>query len=551
METTFVLLDLGGAVALLLWGVHMVQSGVQRAFGGALRRVLARASRRRLGALLTGLAVTAALQSSTATGLMVASFAASGLVALVPALAAMLGANIGTTLIVQALSFDVTRFAAPLLLTGLVMFRVGAARARDLGRAALGLGLMLLALARLIAVVAPYEKAPALRVLLDGVAADPLVSVLFGAIFAWAAHSSVAVVLLVASLVGHGSLAAQAGFALILGANVGTALNPLFEGASSGAVAGRRVAFGNLATRLAGVLIALPLLPWVARALPGLAPDASRAAAHFHTVFNIAVAALALPLLGPLARALERFVPDRAGADDPGRPLYLDPAALDAPAVALGHAKREALRMADVLGEMFAAAAGALDAADRDALARTRRLDDALDALNHAIRRYLGALDRDALTDEEHRSLEAILTFAFNLESAGDVLDRNVAAGLAKGIKREAGFAAAARAPVEEALAAVRRNLHLAASVFATGDGNAARRLADEKAAFRRRESETRRAAIERLRVNEAASDPATLDLLRDVKRCNAHLVAGAAYPILEASGALAPSRLLEPDACA
>ncbi len=206
---TLTLLDLAGAVALLLWGVHMVQSGVQRAFGGELGRILSQGFGGRLQAFAAGLGVTAILQSSTATALMITSFAAGGFVAPVPALAAMLGANVGTTLIVQVLSFDVTLLSPLLLLVGVVAFRAGSTRTRDLGRVAIGLGLMLIALSRLLEVVTHYEDVPSLRILMATIATDPVISALFGAMVAWAAHSSVAVALLVMSLTGKGVLAAE------------------------------------------------------------------------------------------------------------------------------------------------------------------------------------------------------------------------------------------------------------------------------------------------------------------------------------------------------
>src|ERR1700760_601357 len=144
LEFPLTLLDLAGCVALLLWGIHMVQTGVQRAFGPRLRSVLAVALRGRVKSMLAGIGVTAILQSSTATGLMVAGFAAGGLVDLVPALAGILGANIGTTLIVQVLSFDVASVSPALILVGVLMFRRdGGSRAHDLGRVFIGLGLML------------------------------------------------------------------------------------------------------------------------------------------------------------------------------------------------------------------------------------------------------------------------------------------------------------------------------------------------------------------------------------------------------------------------
>jgi phosphate:Na+ symporter len=234
LDATLSLLNLGGSIALLLWGVHMVQSGVQRAFGPDLRRFLAKTLDNRIKAAVAGLGVTTILQSSTATGLMVASFASAGFVALIPALAAMLGANVGTTLIVQALSFDVSRASPLLLLAGVVMFRAGSARTRDIGRVAIGLRLMLIALSTLLEIITPYEDVPSLRILMGGIATDRLISIVFGALLAWAAHSSVAVALLVMSFAEKGVVPLNAALALIIGANIGTALNPLLEGARGG-----------------------------------------------------------------------------------------------------------------------------------------------------------------------------------------------------------------------------------------------------------------------------------------------------------------------------
>jgi phosphate:Na+ symporter len=193
------------------------------------------------------LGVTAVLQSSTATGLMVTSFAAGGLVDLVPALAVMLGANIGTTLIVQALSFNVSSVSFLFVLLGVLMFRQSSVtRTRDLGRVGIGLGLMLIALQHLLALVTPSEDTPSLRLLLGAVTIEPLIDVLFAAGLTWAAHSSVAVVLLVMALAAKGVVPPHAAFALVLGANLGTAINPLLESGVTGDPAGKRLPVGNL-----------------------------------------------------------------------------------------------------------------------------------------------------------------------------------------------------------------------------------------------------------------------------------------------------------------
>jgi phosphate:Na+ symporter len=253
MNTTLTLVDLGGAIALLIWGVHMVQTGITRAFGPQLRRMLSYALGNRFKAFLAGVGVTSILQSSTATGLMVTAFAAGGLVDLVPALAVMLGANVGTTLIVQVLSFDVSRVSFLLILIGVFMFRrSGVTRTRDLGRVGIGLGLMLIALQHLLSMIIPFEDVPSLRMLLGAVTTDPLIDVLLAAGLTWAAHSSVAVVLLIMAFAAQGVVPPHAAFALVLGANLGTALNPLLESGVGGDPAAKRLPIGNLINRVVG-----------------------------------------------------------------------------------------------------------------------------------------------------------------------------------------------------------------------------------------------------------------------------------------------------------
>src|ERR1700741_2299956 len=305
MGATLTLFDLAGAVALLIWGVHMVQTGITRAFGPQLRRVLSYALGNRFKAFLAGLGVTSILQSSTATGLMVTAFAAGGLVDLVPALAVMLGANVGTTLIVQVLSFDVSRVSFLLILIGVFMFRRSAiTRTRDLGRVGIGLGLMLVALQHLLSMIIPFEDVPSLRMLLGAVTTDPLIDILLAAGLTWAAHSSGAVVFLVMAFAAQAVVPPHAAFALVLRANLGTAINPLLESGVGGDPAAKRLPIGNLINRLVGCALGVALLDWIGPKLVALDPDPARAVADFHTGFNLVLAALFFPILGPFAKAL-------------------------------------------------------------------------------------------------------------------------------------------------------------------------------------------------------------------------------------------------------
>ena len=274
---TMVLLDLMGGVALLLWGLHMVHSGILRAFGPDLRQLLAKALNNRFSAFVAGLGLTALLQSSTATALITSSFTAEGLVSLVPALAIMLGANVGTTLIVQVLSFNIAAVAPVLFIIGLVAFRNGPrSRIKDLGRVSIGLGLMLLALHILLDTLAPAENAPGARVFMNAITGDPILCILIAAVVTWIVHSSVASVLLIMSLAYAHFVTPYAALALVLGANLGSAINPLVEGAHRDNPASYRLPLGNLINRLVGILLVAPFLDPIVKWLPGSSPISPR-----------------------------------------------------------------------------------------------------------------------------------------------------------------------------------------------------------------------------------------------------------------------------------
>jgi phosphate:Na+ symporter len=547
MDFPLTLVKLAGSVALLLWGIRMVQTGVQRAFGAKLRSLLGHGLRDRFRAFLAGIGVTAILQSSTATGLMVTGFTADGLVGLVPALAVMLGANVGTTLIVQVLSFNVAEVAPALILIGVLMFQRATTGPRDFGRVLIGLGLLLMALRQFVDLLTPYEDAPSLRMLLGAISTQPVLDVILAAGMTWAAHSSVAVVLVVMSFAAKGTVPPDAAFALVLGANLGTAINPVLEGATGGDASARRLPVGNLINRIIGVVAVLAVLPRLGSWIVTVEPDNARAVADFHTAFNVALALIFLPLLGPYARLLRRWMPERVDAADPSRPMYLDAAAVETPVVAIGGAAREALRLADVLEAMLLGLRDAFAKGDRKTVGETRRMDDTLDKLNRAIKGYLTALDPEALGEADHRRIREILAFATNMEHAGDIIDRNLLGLASKKIKRGLAFSSAGEVELLAMIDRLVANLRVAASLFVTADERAARLLAAEKEVFRGIEATATEAHFERLRsgrIDTAETSALHLDALRDLKGVNTHLVAAAAYPVLERSGELLPSRL-------
>jgi phosphate:Na+ symporter len=533
-------------VALLLWGVHMVQSGVQRAFGARLRVLLGRALKGRLSAALAGLGVTTVLQSSTATGLMVTGFVGGGLVGLAPALAVMLGANIGTTLIVQLLSFNIYVVAPASVLAGLVVFRREGASYRDFGRVFIGLGLILIALHEFSSLLQPVLTIPLVREALSQLSGHIIFIVLATAMLAWAAHSSAAVVLLGMSLAAQGVIPAPTALAFVLGANLGSSINPVLEAASGAGGDARRLPLGNLLVRAVGVLAILAGFHEIAALVSRLEPTPARAVADFHTAFNLALALLVFPWVGAYAALLERLIPSAPVTADPARPLYLDPAARE-PAVALGGAAREALRMADVLEAMLRGFRAALETVDRREIADIQRADDVLDKLNRAIKAYVASLDQERLTGGDHRRAGRILAFATSLEQAGDVVDKGLLGHVAKLAKRDLLFSAENQTALVALTERLIANVRAAAALFVSGEERSARLLVREKEAFREFEAEASARHFAELRsgtLPTVETSALFLDALGDLKRVNGHLVEAAAYPVLEARGDLLPTRL-------
>jgi phosphate:Na+ symporter len=547
IDTTLTILELAGFAALLLWGVHMVQTGVQRTFGPKLRHFLAGALRNRMSAFGAGAAVTLALQSSTATALMLTAFATGGLVDLAPALAVMLGANVGSSLVVQALSFDVAILAPILVLAGVILFRRGREAAHDFGRVLIGLGLVLTALHQFLALLAPLVAQPGVTQALKGLGAYAPAMLIAAALLTWAAHSSVVTVLLAMSLAAKGMIGVDSGIALVLGANLGSAINPLLEGGIARDPASRRLPLGNLLSRLAGVAIVLAGFGFAAPYAARLGPDPGRAVANFHTLFNLVLAAAFLPWVGRLAQLLRRLLPAAAEDAKPGAPIYLDPQARETPAVALALATREALRMADTVEGMLKGLREALTSDARGPISTTRQLDDVLDGLNSAIKAYVLSIpqDRETLADRERQT--EVLSFATNLEHAGDLIARDLLSVAERRQMRGVSFSPEGQAELVRLVDRLTGTVRLASSLFVNRDPGTARALVAEKEAFRDIETEAVAAHFERLRMgnaNTVETSSLHLDALRDLKRINSHLVEASAYPILRTGGELLPSRL-------
>jgi phosphate:Na+ symporter len=405
----------------------------------------------------------------------------------------------------------------------------------------IGLGLMLLVLQQLTGTTAPFDHAPALHAILVAPTLDPLILMLIAAGLTWAAHSSVAMVLLIMSLTASHVVTPHAAFDMVLGGNLGTANNPVLEGAAGDDPSAKSIPLGNLLNRAIGCALAWLAIPHITI----LEANPARAVADFQTAFNLLLALVFLPLLNPYTVLLRRLVPVRTTHADPARPIYLDRAAIETPVV--GAAAREALRLPDILESMLQGIRDSLHTDDRKRVAEIRRLDDMLDKLNASIKGYLTSLDPEAMTDADQPRADQIPTFVTNMEHAGDVIDKNLASLAAKRVKRELTFSPEGQAEITAMMDRLIVNLHTAAAVFMNSDPRAARVLAGEKEVFRDMEAAATRTHLDRLRQGRretAETSALHLDMLRDLKQLNAHLVQAAAYPLLETEGELLPTRL-------
>jgi phosphate:Na+ symporter len=555
MTDTIVLMDLAGYVGLLLWGTHMVTSGVQRGFGAELRRWLGRNLQQRWRAFLVGLGMTTVLQSSTATGLMATSFTVAGLIGLGSGLAVMLGANVGTTLITQVMSFNIAPIAPPLILAGVLTFRSSDDdRIKNLGRVAIGLGLMLLALSGLTHTLAPIETAPALKAILNALSDQSFLLVLMAAILTWGCHSSVAVVLLVVSLGATHVIAPTPALALVLGANVGSTIPALVE---AGSPVARRLPLGNALVRLIGCVLALPLLPvWVAlltrfEATPG------RLIVNFHTAFNLVLALLFIAPTERMARLLTHWLPEPPKPTDPGEPVYLEPAALDAATLALTNASRETLRMADMIEAMLRDALLALREGDRRRASEISRVGRVVDRLGSAIRSYLADLGNEQPLDDEQEGARAqeILSAVINLEHVGNIIASSLVEFAVKKIQRSQPFSGEEFQAIAAMHTELLESLRLAVSILLNGDPRAATRLIERKASLRDMEAHATALHVRLLRDAALSARAAEVDhlgfvadgsglflrIVCDLRRVHSH-IATFAYAVLNRNAQHSPS---------
>jgi phosphate:Na+ symporter len=542
------LLNLLAAIALLVWGTQLVRTGILRVFGANLRNILAKSVSNRLAATMSGIGVTALVQSSTATALIVASFVGQGMMSLPSALAVMLGADVGTSLMAVVFSRDLSWLSPLFIFIGVVLFiaRQSTTVGR-IGRILIGLGLMLLALRLVTESASVLTQAPAVKALLGSLSSDLLLEITVGCVLSVLSYSSLALVLLIATLVGTSVVPMDVALGLVLGANLGSGLLAVLTTLNAN-VETRQVPLGNLIFKIIGIAIAAPFISlWLHSVRPWINEPATLVVL-FHLTFNLVVSVVFISLTELVARLVEQWLPRLEKNTVAGRQRHLDPSALDTPSLAISCAVREAMHQADIVEAMLRGALGVIKNNDRKLARDLQKMDDTVDELYSDIKYYLTKISREALSEAEGRRWTDIITFSINMEHIGDIVEHILIDVEDKKISPGREFSEAGMAEICDLHARLVDNLRLGMSVFLNASVHDARKLLEEKSRFRDLEREYASTHLHRLAVNTLQSMETSslhLDLISDLKRINSH-ICSIAYPILDSAGALAPNRLRE-----
>ncbi|HEY3126746.1 MAG TPA: Na/Pi cotransporter family protein, partial [Candidatus Limnocylindria bacterium] len=491
-----VLFSLLGGTALLLYGVRLVGEGLQRAAGTRLRHVLSTLTGNRLKALAVGAGVTAVLQSSSATTVMLVGFASAGLLSFRQTIGVILGADVGTTVTVQLLAFDLLAVSPLVVFVGWVTWTIGRGTVRYIGQALLGFGFLFLGMKLVSDGTAPLATSGLFRDMLTALTGQPLILLLVAAVFTALVRSSAAVIGLALSLAASGLMPLSSAIPIIFGANIGTAATALFAAIGQNAEA-LRVAAAHAAFKVIGVILFVPFAGLFTDLVARTAPDVPRQIANAHTLFNVILAAVFLPFTNVAADLFTRLVPDRTTTSTGA--IYLNTQTIDTPAVALGQALRETLRMGDVVIQSLRDSLAVLEHNDERLMREVIARDDVIDRLEEDIKQFLIGVGQQQLTEEQAERETALIFVIANLEEIGDVIEKNLMELAAKKITGNHVFSQQGWSEIRELHAKVLENLELAMSALASNDATIAEKIIRHKSVVNVLERQLRQTHIRRL----------------------------------------------------
>ncbi len=433
------LMSLFGGLALFLAGLELLSEGLKKATGSALKVALARLTTNRFAGAITGAFVTAVLNSSSVTTVLVVGFVTAGTITLAQSVGVIMGANIGSTVTAQLLAFNLSAYALLPIAVGFFMYFAGRReKVKQYGTMALGLGLVFFGMGVMSDGMKPLRSYEPFLELLRTIE-RPLLGVLTGALFTALVQSSAATVGIAIAMAAEGLLSLQGGITLALGANIGTCATALLAALGKPTEA-QRAAVVHLSFNVIGVIIWLPLLPLlrglaeavspVSADLEGVARMAAavpRQLANANTLFNVLNTALFIGFTGAFARLAQRLVKEQAKAEGVIIvPRFLDEAALAAPSLALQRVRLELGRAGGIALEMLEQIGPAIRDRDHARIAAVAARDDEVDILESAILEYLGRIRQGLLTAGESLELEHLMSATVNLENLADVVETDL-----------------------------------------------------------------------------------------------------------------------------
>lgn len=541
-----VVLNLAAAAALLIWAVRLVRTGFERAFGNQLSQRLKRSTNNRFAAASTGAAAAILLQSSTAVAILLAGFMSAGSITGTAGLAIMLGADLGSAIVAQVLTSSISAVTPLLLLIGVLFFLRSSRRfLRQIGRILIGLALVFLSLDLIRGSSAPLLQSEGVSSAVAYLSGDLLTAFLLAVIFAWLVHSSVAAVLLFATLAAETVLPEQAAFAMVLGANLGGAFIAFFLTLSADFEV-RRVIIGNLLLRGGGAVIALGWLLWLDAGLIVPGTTALQRTLNVHLAFNGALLLIGLGLLKPSTQLVAFFVSQKAHTNHENIRSALDPTVRNHPARAFSCAQRELVDMGNRIEMMLRDTMPLFDHFDETVAEKVRSEQRIVSQMSHGLRVYLsGVRSSDPNEDTGTRAFD-LAGVATNLESGADVIARKVVSLARKKHLQKTNFSDAGRRELSDFHDKVLRNVQHGIAVLMSSDIGAARELVEQKEMIRDIEQKFERMHLSRLRqglVESIETSAIHIDLLRSLKMLNTAF-AMTAYPLLKEQGKLLESRL-------
>ena len=440
LDLGLLIMGLFGGLALFLYGMDKMSDALKAVAGGKLKQVLATLTTNRWTGALTGALVTAVIQSSSVTTVLVVGFISAGLMTLTQSVGVIMGANVGTTITAQIIAFKVTKYALLLIAIGFAMIFMGRReRVRQYGAAVMGLGLVFFGMGVMGDAMGPLRSSPAF---VDAMARieRPALGILAGALFTALVQSSSATTGIAIVLATQGLISLTGGIALVFGANIGTCITAVLASIGKSNEA-KRASVVHVAFNMLGVLLWLPFMEQLANFVVSISPQMSdlsgqarmaaetpRQIANAHTLFNIANTLLFLPFATLFARLAERLVPDRADGDEDLRARYLDDELLDSPSLALDRVRLEILRLGSRVHDMLQAAFPAIIEGDQDDLNELVEMDDLVDSLHGQIVAYLGRISESSLSKKETQGLMTLMETTNSLENIGDIVETNLVA---------------------------------------------------------------------------------------------------------------------------